>query len=834
MSERAETEVNCRLNSRDHLLPVPSNMANLNVNQTQGRSGPIKRNFELQDLLNFSESESSDEEPISSHNLLAKPESHMTKLDARATVACHLDKVNVPEESNSLKKVCREVEAGAVSGGKVTDANCGVRKSKTTQAKGHSVTETLHAEKEKRKLKKKVGRAAPKSKSVNNQNMTLADLGISFDFSESSDEEKPKTMAETVTESLCAEKEKKNMKKKAVRVTPKPKTKRSVDPQNKTLADIGISIDFSESSDEEKPKPAAEKQRITLTYQKKKKNLQVQQSDVEKCPDGNKQDSVQPKPVQISSPIKDGVKERDAGGPCKSSGQSSAAALSAATHDTNNVGKDVGTVETTSHRENAEKSCITVLNSKPLTQKHGGNVMSTLNPQVPFQKHAPLQHPNVSVIRSARRLSGSLLIDASPSEESLLPLSESTRLDCAESDEPARQNFGHLLAYHSSPKLFDSSLALGQSRDSSYEQLNIAKQKTAPSVTQTDDVKAQFGNGQKISFQEETQTWSLMGISENDSLYITCVATSDGSSMYEIVDVSVQTSFKTEAAGSCCVEKGLKALSLQQSAEGGCAESDHKGDKRRCEGSENGMMVQESEKEVETHHDKPSDSKLASLYPDSSDNGDLGIGGRNFENVDLVPDVDPKINVKAEIEQGKVASRPQLASSERAEESPMSLLVSPLHQQQRAKLPLDSNNFSESRNDVDNSLGCPDVHKSSKSPSEASHPTPAFSSKDGKKISILSKTEEPESDVEECLESGRDLRCTDSPDICSSASSKPRSQTEGNSASRFVPELNPVKFVTLLCSCKEKVLKVTVTDHSCFMLNQNLYCINAVPCSQAQ
>ena len=782
----------------DHHL-ILSNMADLN--STQACRAPVKGKFVLQDLLNFSESSDDEHTSPPACNQSAEPETgnHNMKHKTGTTAACNGNKENLLKEnllegSNSTKKACKKVETGTIRGKTVSDdIKCRVHKSKTIQAKGQVVTENVHAGKEKRGMKGTVASAKPKpkpKKSANQQNITLADLGISFDFSESSDEEKPRPAAEKVTGSLIAKKKNGSVKKKVAHAAPKPKGRANL--QNTTLADLGITIDFSDSSDEEEAKPGAEKDRISLIHQERKSSMENHANE-------NRRNTCQPvllKP-KASAPVKEGGKESGDGGRCKFSGQSAsrfanAVPLSSGAHtNTDTLVKSAGTAETTSLEKSASKSSTMVLvNAKTFLQKNGGKVESSPIPCASSEHHGPLQHPSMSVIRSAH-LPGGLLADTSPSEESLLPLSESTRLDNGESEAPTKQNFGHLLAYHSSPKLFDS--PLGQSKDSSYEQLNIVNQASAPTVTQLDQAKVQFRHSEMESFDEGKQAASL-GASESSSLYTTCLSAPNTSSTYEAADVSVQTSFQIDATGSADIERGLEALSLHKSADalhltGACghAECGDKGDGYQRERSEDETVAREGEdhsnKKVEPH--RSSNSRLA-FNQDTSVSGDSQSG--NIQNADHeLPDLVPGVNFKdfaAKVNMKKARNPSQQAPSERAKDSFES--ESPLHyhhEQQRTKLPSDSNDFSEGHSGVDSAPDCPDVHYSSKL--GASEHAMASSSEDGKKRSSLNEEEKLESDSEEHSEAEK--RWRDSPNSFPTLSnSHGWSQAEGNSVSRFV------------------------------------------------
>ena len=231
----------------------------------------------------------------------------------------------------------------------------------------------------------------------------------------------------------------------------------------------------------------------------------------------------------------------------------------------------------------------------------------------------------------------------------------------------------------------------------------------------------------------------------------------------------------------------VSADALHLTGASGRAECGDKADGYQHERSEDETVAREGEdhsnEEVEPHCS--SNSRLA-FNQDTSVSGDSQSG--NIQNADHEPpDLMPGVNFKdfaAKFDLKKARNPSQQAPSERAKDSFES--ESPLHyhhEQQRTKLPSDSNDFSEGHSGVDSAPDCPDVHYSSKL--GASEHAMASSSEDGKKRSSLNEEEKLESDLEEHSEAEK--RWRDSPNSFPTLSnSQGWSQAEGNSVSRFV------------------------------------------------
>ncbi|KAL8621066.1 hypothetical protein ACOMHN_040591 [Nucella lapillus] len=337
-------------------------------------------------------------------------------------------------------------------------------------------------------------------------------------------------------------------------------------------------------------------------------------------------------------------------------------------------------------KENRKKSAVNTL------KKEGG---------VNSEGHAK----DVSVIRSAHS-KNSVSVVVSPSEESLLPLSESTRLDCPETVQVSKkQSFGHLLAHDNSPCLFDSSL--GDSQNSSYEQLKIVEKKEGEKLL-IEETRAWNKKDPKTQGLEDAQTLSGLETSEGESQYMTCLATPDVSSMYEVVDISVQTSFNTGASAAADSDTAhATAVPADRPDDRPCSGGDLANSPEFC--PDRGTEAAENAKvhcTTMVDLDKPQDRKPASMPVSARKEESCDVDHEPASPLDVWTHTDHShkkdMKMEANAEHCKEDKEVKMEDiAEQCKEGKETICSKSHHSLEvRSKFPSDSNYFSESQSDV--------------------------------------------------------------------------------------------------------------------------------------
>ena len=594
---------------------------------------------------------------------------------------------------------------------------------------------------------------------------------------------------------------KQNNARKAACMGKKNKLKARSKLHNTTLASLGIACDFSGSSDEDEGKCEKEQLQLThketskipasfLTVKPRRKNMTdecqaMRETSVvlvvkdEEAVD--QQTSHLKDPSVLESKAVEGKPADFEGENTDMQAKSSAPISSANRCWVKSENLDLKTASKYFRNSQSGNTCA-------LSGKHYGQV----------------QHPEVSFIKASQH-SSSLFADASPSEESLLPLSESTRLDCLESAKAPKQSFGHLLAHQNSPLMFD--VSAGNSQDSSYEQLKIVTQKKArESGSGADEVQHERGKDKNaLELTTDKQADFATETSSSESQYVTCLATPDASSLYEVVDVSVQTSFQSGVLGmeeklqvptntrcddihgavqthddnglvttedKCAISKRSKVGTVMQVA-GDCLATgshQHCGWKNSAETSSQDMHTSVKGK---SDGEVTDDIELPDLTLETEKCTKVGPG-----------------SVSHGVTEEKVIPEQTLDTG------------SPHPEQHRSRLPSDSNYFSKSGSAVNSFSGCVDASESSdKKSDEQVFLFPSKLSSTGSKIS----KERPFSTTEESCRVRRPPSQEDSPAELMTATDKWRNNhgIEGMSASRLASaDTGCVSiFVWLGCAC---------------------------------